>query len=111
MKPGPPVELTLAKGDLAEKELMSELKKFYTGTSDKEVVVYQGPQIRKPGKGKGQKQENDVVIINKRIKTVSVIESKTNLNVKTGADAAKQIKTLKEILTEFFASNLTANEW
>merc|ERR1711928_95077 len=100
---------TLAKGDLAEKELVGELKKFYTATSDKEVVVYQGPQIRKPGKGKGQKQENDVVIINKRTKTVSVIESKTNLNGKTGADAAKQIKTLKEILEEYFAADLA--EW
>ena len=49
------------------------------------------------------------MIINKRIKTVSVIESKTNLNPKTGADAARQIKTLKEILEEFFASDLA--EW
>ena len=109
MKPGPPVELTLAKGDLAEKELVESLKEFFAASPDKEVVVYQGPQIRKPGKGKGQKQENDVVIINKRIKTVSVIESKTNLNGKTGADAAKQIKTLKEILEEYFASDLA--EW
>ena len=111
MKPGPPVELTQAKGDLAEKELVEKIKEFFAASPDKEVVVYQGPQIRKPGKGKGQKQENDVVIINKRIKTVSVIESKTNLNGKTSADAAKQIKTLKEILNEFFASNLAANEW
>ena len=92
MKPGPPVELTQAKGDLAEKELVEKIKEFFAASPDKEVVVYQGPQIRKPGKGKGQKQENDVVIINKRIKTVSVIESKTNLNGKTGADAVKQIK-------------------
>merc|ERR1711884_283013 len=109
MKPGPPVELTRAKGDLAEKELVEKIKEYFAASPQKEVVVYQGPQIRKPGKGKGQKQENDVVIINKRIKTVSVIESKTNLNVKTGADAAKQIKTLKEILEEFFASDLA--EW
>merc|ERR1719270_1101369 len=109
MKSGSPVELTQAKGDLAEKELVQMIKDFFAASPDKEVVVYQGPQIRKPGKGKGQKQENDVVIINKRIKTVSVIESKTNLNVKTGADAAKQIKTLKDILEEFFAFDLAAD--
>ena len=71
MKPGPPVELTQAKGDMAEKELVEKIKDFFAASPDKEVVVYQGPQIRKPGKGKGQKQENDVVIINKRTKTVS----------------------------------------
>jgi len=106
MKPGPPVELTLAKGDLAEKELVESLKEYFASSPDKEVVVYQGPQIRKPGGGKGKKQENDVVIISKRTKTVSVIESKTNLNGKTGADAAKQIKTLKEILIDYFAPDL-----
>ena len=111
MKPGPPVELTLAKGDLAEKELMEKIKEYFAASPDKEVVVYQGPQIRKPGKGKGQKQENDVVIINKRLKTVSVIESKTNLSVNTGPDAADQIKTLKEILEEYFAADLAVNEW
>ena len=71
MKSGSPVELTQAKGDLAEKELVQMIKDFFAASPDKEVVVYQGPQIRKPGKGKGQKQENDVVIINKRTKTVS----------------------------------------
>jgi len=67
MKSGPPVELTQAKGDLAEKELVEKIKELFAASPDKEVVVYQGPQIRKPGKGKGQKQENDVVIINKRL--------------------------------------------
>ena len=56
-----------------------------------------------------KKQENDVVIINKRIKTVYVIESKTNLNAKTGADAVEQIKTLKIIL-EDFSTLITASQ-
>merc|ERR1719150_209538 len=59
MKPGPPVELTLAKGDLAEKELVEKIKEFFAASPDKEVVVYQGPQIRKPRKGKGQKEEQE----------------------------------------------------
>merc|ERR1719410_299072 len=38
MKPGPPVELTQAKGDLAEKELMEKIKEFFAASPDKEVV-------------------------------------------------------------------------
>ena len=40
MKPGPPVELTQAKGDLAEKELVEKLKELFALSPDKEVVVY-----------------------------------------------------------------------
>ena len=45
---GPPREIKRAKGDLVEKELFQELKKFYSTASDQEVVVYHGPEIRKP---------------------------------------------------------------
>ena len=40
MKPGPPVEFTQAKGDLAEKELVEKLKELFALSPDKEVVVY-----------------------------------------------------------------------
>jgi len=40
----------VARGDLAEKELSEELHKFY---KNKEVVVFCGPKLRLPGKGKG----------------------------------------------------------
>ena len=111
MKPGAPVEVTQAKGDLAEKELAEELKKFLDGSTDKEVVVFHGPEIRVPGKGKGHKQENDIVIINKRIKAVFVIESKTTLTEKIGGQAVEQTRRLKEILQEFFATEFASKEW
>ena len=53
-------DLQVATGDLAEKELSEELHKFY---KNKEVVVFCGPKLRLPGKGKGDHQEFDFVII------------------------------------------------
>merc|ERR1719320_2038760 len=52
MKPGPPVELTLAKGDLVEKELVEKHKEYFAISPKKEIVVFQGPQIRNPGEGR-----------------------------------------------------------
>ena len=40
-----------ARGDLAEKELFKELKKFYMS---RKVVVFWGAKLREPHKGKGR---------------------------------------------------------
>merc|ERR1711989_45460 len=50
----------VARGDLAEKELFKELKKFY---EKRKVVVFWGPKLRVPGKGKGSHQELEFVIV------------------------------------------------
>ena len=42
-------DLQVATGDLTEKELSEKLHKFY---KNKEVVVFCGPNLRLPGKGK-----------------------------------------------------------
>ena len=42
-------DLQVARGDLAEKELFQELKKFY---KNKKVVIFWGPKLRLPGKSK-----------------------------------------------------------
>ena len=68
----------VARGDLAEKELFEELKKFY---KNRKVVVFWGPKLRLPGKGKGHHQEFDFVIIDLELKAVIGIESKATLNV------------------------------
>lgn len=70
MKAGPAKEAPRAKSDLAEQELRDELKKFYDSASDKEVVVYNGPWIRVPGKSIASYQEKDFVLVNKNTKTV-----------------------------------------
>ena len=103
MKPGPPEELSHAKGDLAEKELVEEIKKVFDAASDKEVVVYQGPRIRVPGELIQFYQEKDMVIVNKKTKTIYNIESKAKLAERPGNKAVKQIQKLKKILEEFFA--------
>ena len=79
MNPGPK-EIHHAKGDHTEKELFQELKKFYSSTSDQEVVVYHGPEIRKPGESKAFYQESDFVIVNKNSKSIYDIECKTTLS-------------------------------
>ena len=48
-------------------------------------------------------QEKDVVIINKKTKTVYNIESKTKLADRPGKKAVGQTQKLKKILEEFFA--------
>merc|ERR550525_843078 len=111
MKPGPPEELSHARGDLAEKELVEEIKKVFDAASDKEVVVYQGPRIRVPGKLIQFYQEKDVVIINKKTKTVYNIESKSKLAERPGNKAVKQTLKLKVILEEFFALEFASNDW
>ena len=111
MKAGPAKELPHAKGDLAEKELREELKKFYDAALDKEVVVYNGPQIRVPGKSKAFYQENDFVIVNKKTKTVYNIESKSKLAERPGNKAVDQTQKLKEILEKYFAPEFASRDW
>ena len=111
MKPGPAKEVPHAKGDLAEKKLSEELKRFYASASDKEVVVYQGPEIRVPGKSKASYQENDFVIVNKKTKTIYNIESKSKLAERPGNKAVEQTLKLKEILEEFFAPEFASKGW
>merc|ERR1719458_477227 len=93
----------VARGDLAEKELFKELKKFY---KNRKVVIFWGPKLRLPGKGKGSHQEFDFVIIDLELKAVIGIESKATLNVKTGVwsdkSAAVQTKKLKDLLEQYF---------
>ena len=89
MKAGPAKEVPHAKGDLAEKELREELKKFYDSASDKEVVVYNGPWIRVPGESISSYQEKDCVIVNKNTKTVYNIESKAKLAERPGNKAVE----------------------
>merc|ERR1712020_483252 len=93
-------DLQVATGDLAEKELFEELHKCY---KKKKVVVFCGPKLRLPGKGKGDHQEFDFVIIDLKLKTVIGIESKATLNAKTGQSAAAQTQRLKELLEQYFA--------
>ena len=90
MKPGTPKELQHARGDLVEKELFEELKRFYRASLDKEVVVYHGPVIRKPKESKAYYQESDFVIVNKNTKTVYDIECKTIMTGIVGKKAIKQ---------------------
>ena len=108
-------DLQVAKGDIAEQELIEELHKFYAKAPDKEVVVYHGLELRIPGtdkaKDKRWKRENDVVIINKTKKTVYDIESKTTLNRTTGTKAVEQTEELKMILEEFFPDVFAALDW
>merc|ERR550525_1399428 len=111
MKPGPPEELSHARGDLAEKELVEEIKKVFDAASDKEVVVYQGPRIRVPGELIQFYQEKDIVIVNKKTKTVYNIESKSKLAERPGNNAVKQTQKLKAILEEFFAPEFASNDW
>ena len=109
---GEPEEMSHVKGDLAEKELVDELKRLLTTDGcDKEMVVYQGPSIRKPRKSKAFDQENDVVIIRKNTKTIYNIESKARLAKRPGNKAVKQIQELKKILEEFFAPEFAAGDW
>merc|ERR1712016_321721 len=109
MRPGPPEELTHAKGDL--QELVEEIKKVFDAASDKEVVVYQGPRIRVPGELIQFYQEKDIVIINKKTKTVYNIESKSKLAERPGNKAVKQTLKLKAILEEFFSLEFASNDW
>merc|ERR1719336_2508978 len=101
-------DLQVATGDLAEKELSDELHKFY---KNKVLVVFSGPKLRLPGKGKGGRQEFDFVIIDLKLKTVIGIESKATLNAKTGQSAAAQTQRLKELLEQYFAPELSSSDW
>ena len=57
-------DITNAVGDIAEKDLAEELRKFYANDN---VVVLQGGIFRVPGKGKGAIEEHDFVIIHRSI--------------------------------------------
>ena len=98
----------VARGDLAEKELSEELKKFY---KNKKVVVFWGPTLRLPGKGKGSNQEFDFVIVDHQLKAIIGIESKATLNLKTGQSAAGQTQKLKDLLEQYFGPELASNDW
>ena len=78
---------------------ISIVQKFY---KNKKVVVFWGPKLRLPGKGKGAHQEFDFEIIDMVLKAVIGIESKATLNGKTGVlsdkSAVAQTKKLKELL-------------
>ena len=111
MKGGPAKEVQHAKGDLVEKGLREELKKFYDSASDKEVIVYNGSWIRVPGESKASYQEKDFVIVNKNTKTVYDIESKAKLAERPGNKAVEQTQKLKKILEEFFAPEFASNDW
>merc|ERR1719500_1993934 len=100
----------VARGDFVEKELFEELNKFY---KNKKVVVFWGPKLRLPGKGKGSHQEFDFVIVDLELKAVIGIESKATLNVKTGVtdkkSAAAQTQSLKKLLEQYFAPELASS--
>ena len=108
-----PGNMNVVKGDIAEQELMEVLHKFFGAAVDKEVVVFQGPELRIPGTDKANDdkwcRENDVVIVNKKTKTVYNIESKNTLTDKTGEKAVEQTEALKKILEEFFPD--VAKSW
>ena len=108
-----PGNMNVVKGDMAEQDLLEELHKFYGTAADKEVVVYQGPELRIPGIDQANDdkwyRESDVVIVNKKTKTVYNIESKTILNDRTGGKAVEQTEALKKILEEFFPE--VAKNW
>ena len=100
-------DLRNALGDLVEKELFLELKKFY---KDKKVVVFWGLKLKVPRK-KGGNQEFDFVIIDQELKTIIGIESKATLSFRTGKDAAAQTQRLKEVLEQYFEAELAGSDW
>ena len=78
-------------------------------------MVFWGPKLRLPGKGKGAHQEFDFEIIDMVLKAVIGIESKATLNGKTGVlsdkSAVAQTKKLKELLEQYFGPELASNDW
>ena len=71
--------------------MFKELQKFY---KNKKVVVFWGPKLRLPGKGKGDHQEFDFVIIDLELKAVIGIESKATLNRNAAKSAAGQLSLI-----------------
>ena len=110
-KDGKPEEIDHVKGDLTEKELVVELKKFFASATEKGVVVLHGPWIRKPREVKAYYQEKDVLIVKKKTKTVYNIECKTRLAKRPGNNAIEQIQKTKKALEEFFATDLAYKDW
>ena len=101
-------DITNARGDIAEKLLAEELQKYF---SNRIVVVIQGGSFRAPGKGKGAIQEHDFVIVDMEQKVIICLESKVTLTGSTGNKAIEQTKRCQKLLEEYFASELTANQW
>ena len=93
----------IIKGDITEKELMEELKKFFVAADDQEVVVFFGPELKIPGKE--GKTEHDVIVVHKSTRTIYVIEAKTSLSAESGAKSVRQIEQLKDHLQEFFSDS------
>ena len=56
-------DIANALGDIAERDLSQELKKFFAKPGGKNVVILQGGNFRVPGKSKGAIEEHDFIII------------------------------------------------
>ena len=97
--------MQVATGDLAEKELSDELLQFF---KKRKVVIFWGPKLRLPGKGKGGHQEFDFVIVDLELKAVIGIESKATLHENAAKSASGQTKKLKELLEKYFGPELEA---
>merc|ERR1712013_695258 len=77
-----------------------------------------GAELLIPGGKKGHKQESDVIIINKIMKYIMIIEAKLTIsnfitNVKKGSptnSATKQLGTTKDILEKYFCKDIST-EW
>ena len=102
-------DLDNAAGDIVEKELSEELKKFYERSGKTKVVVLQGCTLRKGRRGGNQ--ENDFVIVDFDCKTVICIECKVTLTSSTGHKAVKQTLELKSLLEEYFTTELASGQW
>ena len=102
------VDIANVAGDFVEKELSEALKIFYNKSSVTKVVVLQGPTIRK---GRGGNQENDFVIVDHQRKTITCIESKATLSGTAAYKAVTQTLELKQLMEEYFASELASGEW
>ena len=90
------------------------MKEFY---KDKVVVVLHGAELLIPGGKKGHKQESDIIIINKILKYIMIIEAKLTLsNIKANAkrgspidSATKQLSTTKNILEKYFCKDISTD--
>ena len=104
-------DIANALGDIAERDLSQELKKFFAKPGGKNVVILQGGNFRVPGKSKGAIEEHDFIIIDMEHKLIICIESKVTLTGSTGHSAVEQTKKLQSLLEEYFASELTSSQW
>ena len=92
------MDITNARGDIAERLLAEELQKYF---SNRIVLVLQGGSFRAPGKGKGAIQEHDFVIVDREHKVIICLESKVTLTGSTGNKAIEQTKKCQKLLEEY----------